>query len=285
MTLKIPYLIFFIFFIQLETNCFSQTDLPSKTEFLIYQNFPQIVKKSVKVGSFLDSQVLNMGTGFFIKTKKQFYLVTCFHIVSGRESTDTTFIKDEKGRLPNRLVITFHSKNKLGYTNVFYDVLSGGKKKYTMVSSNVNKGINSKNGVSDLVFFPLGNTFDSNIIIDTTMIKNTNPPLYENDILAFFGYRHNHTSINEYCIVDTARAKNEFHRDKNFSSTNSFFYFLPSKEFSGNSGCPCYIYRNSKLIFLGMESLTVYSTDTFQMVYCTGISSDFIAKSIKKYDL
>lgn len=68
----------------------------------------------VQLKSFSNNIPIITGTGFFLHHLGETHLVSAWHVFSGRAS-DTWQPIDQHGRLPDKLGIVFHKKNKLGH--------------------------------------------------------------------------------------------------------------------------------------------------------------------------
>lgn len=65
---------------------------------------------SLKIDLYFDETFLSTATGFFIKKDNSFFLVTNYHVLSGRHfETDQPL--SETGAIPNKIKIWYHQKN------------------------------------------------------------------------------------------------------------------------------------------------------------------------------
>lgn len=68
---------------------------------------------SLRVEPYFQQQALATATGFTITVEDRSYLVTNWHVVSGRDA-DTGVCLDRNAAIPDRLVVRFHQKGSLG---------------------------------------------------------------------------------------------------------------------------------------------------------------------------
>ncbi len=83
------------------------------------------------VSLLIDAQVNNLslggGTGFIVQKDDKFYLITNWHVVSGR-NTDTGECLSKTGGLPDSVVVAFHVKCSLGsWVKLKIPILDGEK--------------------------------------------------------------------------------------------------------------------------------------------------------------
>lgn len=68
---------------------------------------------SLLIEPFFKEQALATATGFTIELAGGYYLITNWHVVSGR-NPDTNSCLDRNASVPDRLIVSFHRKNSLG---------------------------------------------------------------------------------------------------------------------------------------------------------------------------
>src|SRR5947208_1539425 len=68
---------------------------------------------SLRIQPFFEGIGLATATGFTINVAGKDYLITNWHVVSGR-NCDTNECLDKNASIPDTLAITFHSKKRLG---------------------------------------------------------------------------------------------------------------------------------------------------------------------------
>ena len=100
-------IIIFLFFIILSNNIFCQT-LTSDREILI----DPLSVQSLFIEEFYGNTKLATATGFIYEHNNSYYLITNWHVVSGRDPEKDTIL-DAYGRIPDKLGI-WHNNKKLG---------------------------------------------------------------------------------------------------------------------------------------------------------------------------
>ncbi len=68
---------------------------------------------SLRIEPFFQKQALATATGFTIGLADRYYLITNWHVVSGRDA-DTNACLDCNAAIPDRLIASFHRKDALG---------------------------------------------------------------------------------------------------------------------------------------------------------------------------
>lgn len=69
---------------------------------------------SLIIGLFFNQQSLGTATGFTIEYNDKPYLVTNWHVVSGRDSNTKEPLDKKYAAIPNKIRVAFHIKDKLG---------------------------------------------------------------------------------------------------------------------------------------------------------------------------
>lgn len=79
---------------------------------------------SLKIDCYAYDNLLGSATGFIVSHKEEYYLITNWHVVSGKNS-DTGKCIDDKGAVPTHLRIHYHAKGYFGIwiinTETLYD--------------------------------------------------------------------------------------------------------------------------------------------------------------------
>ncbi|QIP14771.1 trypsin-like peptidase domain-containing protein [Spirosoma aureum] len=125
---------------------------------LLRISFAQIIirpetVKSLLLVSFKDTTEVGRGTGFVIKSKTRFYLITNWHVVTNKDPKTKNWIDKEKAKQiePNKLAIIHNGKN-LGDHVIKWEALtdSKGLKQF--------KEYNLGAGMVDVIALPLKDT-------------------------------------------------------------------------------------------------------------------------------
>lgn len=69
---------------------------------------------SLRVEPYFQQQALATATGFTITVDGRSYLITNWHVVSGRDADTAACLDKKNAAIPDRLVVRFHQKDSLG---------------------------------------------------------------------------------------------------------------------------------------------------------------------------
>ncbi len=69
---------------------------------------------SLRVEPWFERQALATATGFTVKVGDHFYLITNWHVVTGRDADTGACLDKKNAATPDRLVVRFHQKDALG---------------------------------------------------------------------------------------------------------------------------------------------------------------------------
>lgn len=92
----------------------------------VMKNIDQLSVISLKLELFKETTLLSLGTGFIIQHNSKYFLLTNWHVISGKDYY-TGKNSDEKGRLPNSIKINYHSNNLGKWVSGIEDIVRDGK--------------------------------------------------------------------------------------------------------------------------------------------------------------
>lgn len=238
---------YFLITLALVSNLFSFAQIPQ--DQIVHR--PGLLYKSVQIGANYykaPKKIVpgDFGTGFFVKKKNHYYLVTAYHILTERSSQDTSILFYPI--TPNLIAVRFHSKKgDSTVVGVFFLFNRLGRRKFYSVPY--------KNGKSvlDVAILPIDSIPSGAIIdpidlasIDTTFAINSFSELY------VCGYREEVEFRAILPTIDTVKSlpPNVFNYNDSLILATSF----KNITLHGSSGGPVYTDINGRPQIVGICS-------------------------------
>jgi hypothetical protein len=202
----------------------------------------------VELQTNFNFEPISDATGFIGEFEGKYYLITCYHVLTGRESYDTTVTKVPDLPLPNKVSVYFHPKDGKEFIIKDFDLmnLKGERLFYTYHTFRYS---NYPNYTIDAAILPI-EISDSDILIHPIDISNldTTWNVGENQKLLVYGYPG---------LIDNKRVKSDIitvYRSTLGDSTYSgnVVMAITTDNLEGASGSPTYLIDRDKTIFIGM---------------------------------
>lgn len=218
---------------------------------------------SLHLELFFDTTYLSSATGFVIKKEDKYYLVTNWHVVSGKHP-QTHKLLSLKGSIPNKIRIWHNQKDKLG---------SWVAKDYPLQGSQGNlwKEIDSGRDKVDVIIFPFEDSEDISIYPLDLNLKDVDLLIFPSEDLTIIGFPYGKASDGKFAIWKSGSLASDY--DINYDNKPVFLIDATTK--GGMSGSPVFAIRTGQV--RSSVGLTIGPSATrFLGVYSGRITGDDI---------
>jgi hypothetical protein len=191
----------------------------------------------------LDSQKLNQGTSFLIKKGNNVFLVSNYHVLSGRPAQDTTQSTNKLGLIPNTIIVSFQARNR--YIGSVFKLLNGDERLF--VSFPANK--ETKRTI-DIAILPI--VLPAEIMIKWFPVSKLKNKwlIPRSTTLTFCGFVNGENSEGTYPSIFDIKTVS----DRSFNQNDQFIFAYDSIGLHGSSGSPVYYIKNKIPVLVGIIS-------------------------------
>ncbi len=188
-----------------------------------------------------DGKMLGYGSGFIMEKNRNFYLVTCYHVLTGKDPISNSLLPQIK-ESPDQVVILFRSKTGLKVKAPYY-LQHGNKDAFLYIPH------------ADIAVMPLYDLDVAKLNIYSINVNDMEDGIFNNDKVILCGFPGNNPDMNIMPTVYIAFiTKQPTERDLDFCMDTS----IPE----GVSGGPIYKANPGKGIqLIGVYSLTPVSNN------------------------
>ena len=218
-----------------------------KNDSLQYKSVQLITDSLLSFNNLLQiTYTSGRGTAFIIKYKKDYFLITNYHVITGRTWEDTSiFALKNKNNEWDRITVTLYSKNAKGYESINYSLHDeNGKRTYLSIPVNTE----TKTVSIDIALIKLDNLRGETIISPIELGNKIKKwEIKPNTPLFCYGYSKR-TWDDVYPFCDTVISVG----DSSFSNKDYFISVYNPPNMHGSSGSPVYYKTQDGLSFIGI---------------------------------
>ncbi|MBI4547894.1 MAG: trypsin-like peptidase domain-containing protein [Ignavibacteriae bacterium] len=213
--------------------------------------------QSLYIEVYRDSSKLGNATGFVIKSKTQYYLVTNYHVVTKKNPINNQWLDSTRPIAPNRIVIAHHA-NKLGNYVIKTEPLLDKSGNSLWYQNNINKEM------VDVIELPLKDTLGVSFYpvnyhssaYDSVLITPT-------DRVFILGFPLGLKSNSEFPIWKSGLLASE----PDFDQDGKPIIWVDAITFPGMSGSPVYFMSNEVVTLKDGRSAFVRGNSAFIGVF------------------
>jgi len=199
---------------------------------------------SLHLEIFFNAQQLGSGTGFIVARDGEHFLITNWHVVSGRDpKTDNPL--SGLAAIPNTIRIWHHRKDLLGKWIPKDVSLQDGNGKLTW------KEIDTADGKADVIALPIEVTNDIDVHPLDITLANTDLIILPSDPVSIIGFPYNQSAFGKFPIWKTGHVASDI--DIDYAKRPIFLIDASTKK--GMSGSPVIAYRSG----------LIHSSEGFQL--------------------
>jgi hypothetical protein len=209
--------------------------------------------KSLLLQLFSHGQRLGSATGFIVQKNQKAYLVTNWHVVSGRRP-DTNAAFDTQGRYPDEIQILHNVKGHLGSWTYKSEKLINERNEFLWIEHPAGRAV-------DVVFLPLTNLTDVEIYPVDLDLRKVPIALSPASPVSVVGFPFGHTQTAGLPIWKTGTVASD--PDIDFDNSPQILVDMTGRP--GMSGSPVYARRTGQ-----------YTSENGSVVMFTGTTDRFI---------
>jgi hypothetical protein len=189
-------------------------------------------------------------TACIIKYKKKYFLLSNYHVLTGRVWEDTARLSDNQPTEWNRITVTLYSKNDNRYENVVFPLHDqNGNRTYLSLPVNPE----TRRVTIDIALIPL-DTIPGTAIISPISIPNKIPKWEIKPMTKLFCYGYSKRTWRDvYPFCDTL----ETVADSSFNNKDYFISVYNPPNMHGSSGSPVFLQDGKKYKFIGIQFAVV----------------------------